>query len=101
MTTSVGGMGQRGQGELRVGDRTELGGVVAAEFRLVRIDMNEPRRRDRERVPSVPGTGIRFRQPGADGDDEIGGPAFLVGDRRTPETSLPKQQRVVIAQTAF
>ena len=76
---------ERRKRELRVGDDAELGLVVAADLREVGVDVDQARRRNREREARIPRARVRFGEPRADGEDEIGGAALLVGDRRAPE----------------
>ena len=66
-------VGERAERQLRVGDDAELGRVVAADLRRVGVDVDQPRRRNREREARIPRARVRFGEPRADGDDQIGG----------------------------
>ena len=76
-------------------------GIVAADLGLVGVDVNQPRRRNREREARIPRARVRFGEARADGEDQIRGAALLVGDRRAPEAGLPEQQRMILAQAAL
>ena len=93
--------GQCAQREFRVRDDAQFGGEVAADLGDVGIDVNQPRRRDVEGEARIPGARVRFGQPRPDRQDDIRGTAFLVGDRRAPETGHAEQQRVVLANDSL
>ena len=51
-----------------------------------------------EREARIPRARVRFGEARADGEDQVGGAALLVGDRRAPEAGHAEQQRMVLAQ---
>ena len=89
------------QRQLRVGDDAELGREVAADLGDVGVDVDQARRRDVEREARIPRARVRLGEPGADGEDDVGGAALLVGDRRAPEAGHAEQQRVIFAHDAL
>ena len=101
MRRPTGGGGQGRQRELRVGDDAQLGRVVPADLRLVRVDVNQTRRRNRERETRIPRARIGLGEARPNRDDQIGGAAFVVRNRRAPEPGLSKEQGMVGVQAAF
>ena len=94
-------VGERRQRELRIGAHAELGLIVAADLGEIGVDVNQPRRRNREGEARIPRARVRFGETRADRDDQIGGAALLVGDRRAPETGLAEQQRMLVRQASL
>ena len=94
-------LGEHAERGLGVGDDAEVGRIVAADLRRVGVDVDQPRRRNREREPRIPRARVRLRQPRADRDDEIGAAAGVVRDRQAPESGLAEQQRMILVQAAL
>ena len=64
----------------------ELGRVVAADLGGVGVDVNQPRRRNREREARIPRARVRLGEPRADGENQIGVAARVVRDRQCPRS---------------
>ena len=92
---------ERAERQFRVRDDTELSRIVAADLRLVGVNVNQARWRNREGEARIPRARVRFGETRADSHDHIRGAAPVIGDRRAPESGLPEQQRVIVPQAAF
>ena len=83
------------QERARIGQDAEVGRVVAADLRMIDIDMHQLRRREIPRVARHPRGCRTIVEARADGDDEIGVPAGLV--RRVGAVPADEAERERIA----
>ena len=64
---------EHGERSLEVGERADLERVVAAQLGGIDVDLHELGGGDVERVLGVPGAGVGFGEPGAEGEDPVRG----------------------------
>ena len=89
------------QSELRIGDRAERRLIVASDFSRVDVDMDQFGRRHLECEAWIPGTGVRFRQPRSDRNDQVRIPAEFIRNGNAPESGLAGQPRMIVRQAAL
>jgi hypothetical protein len=95
------GTHKSGECQLRVRDDAKLRLIVASDLRRIHVDVDQARGRHPERGPVIPGARVRLGETSTDRDDEIRCHAGLVGDGRAPESGLPHQQWVTIANASL
>ncbi len=93
-------LGEHGERGLRIGDHAELGRIIPADLRRVRVDVHQARRRNRERergsheLSWLPPDVCRLR-----GSDRHGG---MPGSKSvSAKARLAEQQRVVSCRQPF
>ncbi len=64
-------------------------GIDLADLLRVDVDLDQPRRRNRERVLGPPRAAVGFAEAGADREDDVGAAHRLVGDARAPDAGHP------------
>ena len=75
---------QRG---LRVADDADFDRIDLADLLRIDVDLNQPRRRNRERVLGIPRAAVGLAERRADGEDDVGAARRVVGDARAPDAA--------------
>ena len=83
---------------LEIGHRADLGGEVPADLAGLDVDVDEPRRRNVERVVAIPGAAVGFLEARAEAQHPVGGEAGVVDELRAPEAAHAEQQRMIVGQ---